>query len=91
MTVTYRLKTPINTGSVTYEELNVINPKVKHLKKFGNPEDGINFTANAISVLCNIPPSAVEELGMEDWKGLSEIVASFFDPSRATSGAVEQP
>lgn len=76
--VVYHLKKPLVQGTEVVNELEFVQPKLKHLKKLDGAAGDFNRTAKMIEVLCNIRPGLVDEIDPVDLAGIGEIIALFF-------------
>jgi len=77
----YKLKTPVKWGESVVEELTFRKPKAKDLRKLPmnpNTSDLIDLAGN----LCAQPPRFMDELEIEDFTGMMEIVSGFLPGSQ---------
>lgn len=72
-----KLKEPIHFGSDTISVLEFEDMKAKHLRKM-SAKPSMDDLLNLAGVLCNQPPSVIDELGMEDTQAVMELVSGFF-------------
>ena len=84
----YELKHPIARASgspITLVEV-TRRPRLKDLRLVAIQKDELAQNAKAIACITNLPPAAVEELDVDDFKALAALVGPLFSPQTEGSG-----
>jgi len=76
---TITLKHPFSFEGGTLEEIQIRRPKVADVTKAkkGSKDDSEQEIA-LIATLAGLPPAAIGELDLEDYKAIQDILAGFF-------------
>ncbi|HXG47685.1 MAG TPA: phage tail assembly protein [Methylomirabilota bacterium] len=77
----FKLKEPLQANGETITELKLKKPKAKALRAFDRAQGDIAGSFELISDLAGIPPSAVDELDVEDIAEIMAWVSGFFPKS----------
>lgn len=90
---TYKLKHPIElrnkeTGAVTetITEFTIRRPKGKQLKAMDRADGEVGRTLALMAAVCDQPPSVMDQLDVEDFAALGEVLDGFFG-GRLLNGA----
>ena len=84
MSIKYSLKKPFQFGAEYISELNISEPKSKHLRKL--PVDTKSWTfehiIDLVVSISNEPTSKIDMLSIQDLNGIMEVVGPFLEDSQ---------
>jgi hypothetical protein len=88
MPTSITLKEPIQAHGETITTLEIRNPKGKDFKKISGAamEAPFKMILDFAAILADVPPSALDELGVEDVEAVCAVVGPFLGKSPATGG-----
>jgi len=90
MDTIYELKEPIKFGSEEISRL-VFKPlKAKHLRNLKGKE-GFDETLVIASRLTGVSEDILDEMGIEDVRGVAQVIQSFLKSGHETGPAITQP
>lgn len=83
MSVTYKLKVPVEQGEIVYDSLTMREPTGKEVKQHGLPfsfngELKMDVVCQYISTLAAVPPSVVDKLSAKDILQMVPVLVGFF-------------
>lgn len=74
-----KLQYPIDVDGVQIDTLHMRRPRVSDIKTTSKVEDPTESSIKLMSILCSMPPEAVENLDLEDFASLSKKVEGFLE------------
>lgn len=77
----FTLNTPIMVEGKETTNLELDNPRVRHLKAMDQADGEIGKATALVAALANIPESSVEQMGVDDFKRITLKFASFLKDS----------